>query len=134
MNIQPLLDVLDLQEKAAHYVADELHVQIEDLHGRLQETQVHLEHLAITRKTVLSLADLLPDGPSSPELPDPPGRPRILSVLNEATDPLRARNGREALDPELLPKRAKSTRAKPKRLVKLDTPAETDTGSVPTKQ
>ncbi|MFD7646024.1 hypothetical protein ACFV4P_35955, partial [Kitasatospora sp. NPDC059795] len=127
MNIRPLLDALDLQENAAHYVADDLRVQIEELHGRLQEAQTLLEHLAITRKTVIALADRLPTHPSSPNLPDHPDYPRILAVLNEATDPLRARDVCEALDHELLPKNIEGTRAKLKRLVKLDILTEIDT-------
>ncbi|MFJ5924456.1 hypothetical protein ACIQF6_17840 [Kitasatospora sp. NPDC092948] len=134
MNIQPLLDALDLQEKAAHYVADDLRVQIEELHGRLRETQTLLEHLAITRKTVIALADRLPTHPSPPNLPDHPDHPRILAVLNDATNPLRARDVREALDHEPPPKNIEGTRAKLKRLPKLDILTEIDTGTFTTEQ
>jgi hypothetical protein len=57
---------------------------------------------------------------------------RILAVFNEATGPLRARDVCEAL--ELLPKNIEGTRAKLKRLVKLDVLTEADTGSFTRKQ
>lgn len=52
MNIQPLLDALDLQTDAARTLADDLRAHIDDLQTRLREAETHLEHLAITRKTV----------------------------------------------------------------------------------
>ncbi|MFG3384684.1 hypothetical protein [Streptomyces sp. NPDC047999] len=127
MNVQPLLDALGIQEDAARALADDLRTQIEDLHGRLREAEIHLEHLAITRKTVTALADRLPAVP--PDLPEHPDYPRILAVFNEATGPLRARDVCEALDHELLPKNVEGTRAKLKRLVKLDILTEIDTGN-----
>ncbi|AJC54235.1 hypothetical protein GZL_01639 [Streptomyces sp. 769] len=53
---------------------------------------------------------------------------------NEATGPLRARDVCDALDHELLPKNIEGTRAKLKRLVKLDVLSEVDAGSVTGKQ
>ncbi|MFI9325180.1 hypothetical protein ACIGXI_36140 [Kitasatospora aureofaciens] len=79
-----------------------------------------LEHLAITRDTVKALADRLPAGTSPPETSEHPDYPRILAAFNEATGPLRARDVCEALDHELLAKTIEKTRAKLKRLVKLD--------------
>ena len=73
MNLQPLLDALDLQEDAARALADDLRTQIDDLQTRLREAETHLEHLAITRKTVTGLADRLPAvAPDLPEHPDYP--------------------------------------------------------------
>ncbi|MFC8718650.1 hypothetical protein [Kitasatospora sp. NPDC057198] len=129
MNLQPLLDALDIQENAAQAMADGLRTQIEELHGRLREAQTHLEHLAITRKTVTALADRLPARTSSPDVPEHPDYPPILAVFNEATCPLRARDVCEALDHELLPKNIEGTRAKLKRLVKLGILTELDAGS-----
>ncbi|HJD80903.1 hypothetical protein [Kitasatospora aureofaciens] len=134
MNIQPLLDALDIQENAAQALASDLRAQIEELQGRLQEAETHLEHLAITRKTVTALADRLPARTSAPETPEHPDYPRILAVFNEAAGPLRARDVCEALDHELLPKNIEGTRAKLKRLVKLDVLTEVDTGSFTRKQ
>jgi hypothetical protein len=127
MNLQPLLDALGIQEEAARALADDLRGQITELQDRLREAETHLEHLAITRKTITGLADRLPT--SSPDLPEHPDYPRILAVFNEATGPLRARDVCEALDHELLPKNIEGTRAKLKRLVKLGLLTEVDTGN-----
>ncbi|MEU4066234.1 hypothetical protein AB0F25_28180 [Streptomyces wedmorensis] len=132
MNIQPLLDALGIQENAAQALADDLRTQIDELQGRLREAETHLEHLAITRKTIASLADRLPAVP--PDLPEHPDYPRILAVFNDTTGPLRARDVCEALDHELLPKNIEGTRAKLKRLVKLGILTEADTGSFTRKQ
>ncbi|MDX3536570.1 hypothetical protein PV721_19730 [Streptomyces sp. MB09-01] len=132
MNFQPLLDALDIQENAARGLADDLRTRIGELQARLREAETHLEHLAITRRTVTGLADRLPAAP--PDLPEHPDYPRILGVFNDATGPLRARDVCEALDHELLPKNIEGTRAKLKRLVKLDILTEVDTGSFARKQ
>ncbi|MGV9661122.1 hypothetical protein ACWDR5_29750 [Streptomyces koyangensis] len=127
MNIQPLLDALDLQEDAARALADGLRGQIDDLQSRLREAETHLEHLAITRKTVTGFADRLPA--IAPDLPEHPDYPRILDAFNHATGPLRAKDVSEALGHELLPKNVEGTRAKLKRLVKLGILTEADTGN-----
>ncbi|MGW1106593.1 hypothetical protein [Streptomyces sp. NPDC002540] len=132
MNIQPLLQVLDIQEEAARTQADDLRAQIDDLQGRLREAERHLEHLAITRKTITSLADRIPTSP--PELPEHPDYPRILTAFHEATGPLRAKDVCQALGHELLPKNIEGTRAKLKRLVKLGVLIEPNTGSFAKKQ
>ncbi|MGP3683167.1 hypothetical protein ACTVZO_43150 [Streptomyces sp. IBSNAI002] len=134
MNIEPLLDALDVQQDAARSLAEDLRTQIAELQGRLREAETHLEHLAITRKTVTALADRIPAGADSPDLPEHPDYPRILGVFNDATGPLRARDICEALDHELLPKNIEGTRAKLKRLVKLDVLTEVDAGSFTRKQ
>ncbi|WP_329201846.1 MULTISPECIES: hypothetical protein [unclassified Streptomyces] len=132
MNLQPLLDALGIQEEAARGLADDLRTRIGDLQARLREAETHLEHLAITRKTVTGLADRLPAAP--PDLPEHPDYPRILAVFNDATSPLRARDVCEALNHELLPKNIEGTRAKLKRLVKLGILTEADTGTFTRKQ
>ncbi|MFC8276618.1 hypothetical protein ACFUJR_29620 [Streptomyces sp. NPDC057271] len=132
MNIQPLLDALGIQEDAARAIADDLRTQIGELQARLREAETHLEHLAITRKTVTALADRLPAVP--PDLPEHPDYPRILGVFNDVAGPLRARDVCEALDHELLPKNIEGTRAKLKRLVKLGILTEADAGGFTRKQ
>ncbi|MCO8307157.1 MULTISPECIES: hypothetical protein [Streptomyces] len=112
--------------------ADDLRRQIEGLQTRLREAETHLEHLAITRKTVTSLADRIPASP--PELPEHPDYARILTVFNEATGPLRAKDVCQSLGHELLPKNVKGVRAELKRLVKLGVLAEADMGSFARKQ
>lgn len=134
MNIQPLLAALEIQEDAARTLTDDLRTQAEKLQARLREAEIQLEHLAITRKTITALADRIPTQAASPDLPEHPDYPRILAVFNEATGPLRARDICEALDHELLPKNIEGTRAKLKRLVKLDLLSEDDVGSFATKQ
>ncbi|MFF2641728.1 hypothetical protein ACFVUB_17970 [Streptomyces niveus] len=134
MSIQPLLDALGIQEDAARALADDLRTQITELQGRLREAETHLEHLAITRKTVTVLVDRLPAQTSAPDRPEHPDHPRILTVFNEATDSLRAREVCEALGHELLPKNIEGTRAKLKRLVELDVLTEVDAGSFTRKQ
>ena len=107
MNIQPILQALDIQEEAARAQADDLRRQIEGLQTRLREAETHLEHLAITRKTVTSLADRLPASP--PELPEHPDYARILTVFDEATGPLRAKDVCQVLGHELLPKNSRAS-------------------------
>ncbi|MGY5123645.1 hypothetical protein [Streptomyces nigrescens] len=97
-----------------------LRTQINELQARLREAETHLEHLAITRKTVTALTERLLTQAASLNLPEHPDYPRILAVFNEATGPLRARDICEALDYELPPKNIEGIRAKLKRLVKLD--------------
>jgi hypothetical protein len=132
VNLQPLLDALDLQEDAARALADDLRAQIDDLQTRLREAEMHLEHLAITRKTVTGLADRLPA--VAPDLPEHPDYPRILAPFNHVTGPLRAKDVCEALGRELLAKNVEGTRAKLKRLVKLGILTEADTGNLARKQ
>jgi predicted transcriptional regulator len=129
VNIQPLLDALGIQEDAARALTHDLRTQIAELQTRLREAETHLEHLAITRKTVTALADRIPAQAGSSDLPEHPDYPRILAVLNEATSPLRARDVCEALDHELLPKNIEGARSKLKRLVKLGILTEADSGN-----
>ncbi|MFI6063525.1 hypothetical protein [Streptomyces sp. NPDC051286] len=129
MSIQPVLEALDVQEEAARTLADGLRAQIEELQSRLREAETHLEHLAITRTTVTALADRLPAQTSAADRPEHPDYPRILAVFNEATRPLWAREVCEALGHEQLPKNIEGTRAKLKRLVKLDVLTEADAGN-----
>lgn len=134
MSIQPLLEALDVQEDAARTIADDLRTQIAGLQARLREAETHLEHLTITRKTVTALADRLPAQTSAADRPEHPDYPRILAVFNEATQPLRAREVCEAIGHEPLPKSIEGTRAKLKRLVKLDVLTEADAGNFTSKQ
>ncbi|WP_374776813.1 hypothetical protein OG756_32755 [Streptomyces sp. NBC_01310] len=134
MNIDPLIDALGIQQDAARALAEDLRTEIDALQARLREAEIHLEHLAITRKTVTALADRIPAQADSPYLPVHPDHPRILTVFNEATGPLRARDVCQALDHELLPKNVEGTRAKLKRLVKLDVLTEVDVDSFARKQ
>ncbi|MGW5277215.1 hypothetical protein ACWEQP_32735 [Streptomyces sp. NPDC004044] len=75
MNVQPLFEALDVQEDAALAMADGLRTQVNELQTRLREVETHLEHLAITRKTVTALADRIPTRADSPGLPEHPDSP-----------------------------------------------------------
>jgi hypothetical protein len=134
VNLKPLLDALAIQEDAARSMAEDLGVQIAELQARLREVESHLEHLDITRKTVTALADRLPAGADSPDLPEHPDYSRILAVFHEATGPLKARDVCQALGHALLPKHIEGARAKLKRLVKLDTLTEIEPGNFTRKQ
>jgi hypothetical protein len=105
---------------------------MDGLQTRLREAGTHLEHLAITHKTVIGLADRLPASP--PELPEYPDCPRIFAVLNEVTGPLRAKGVSQAFGHDLLPKIVEGAWAKLKRLVKLGILTEADTGNIARKQ
>ncbi|MFF4308500.1 hypothetical protein [Streptomyces sp. NPDC001601] len=138
MNLNSLLQALDLQEDAARALADDLRTQIDALQTQLREAELRLEHLAITRTTITGRADRIPaqtvDPAGSPELPEHPDYPRILSVFNDATGPLRARDICQALDFELLPKHVERTRAKMKRLVTMGILTEAEPGTFSKKQ
>ncbi|MEV0913291.1 hypothetical protein AB0I93_03255 [Streptomyces sp. NPDC049967] len=72
----------------------------------MRKAETHLEHLAITRTTVTSLADRLPA--AAPDLPEHPDYPRILAASNHATGPIRAKDVCQALGHEMLPKNVRS--------------------------
>jgi hypothetical protein len=120
VNLQPLIDRLASCEPQATARAEQLRAQIEDLAARLGEAEQELEHLRITRKTVLALpeeAEAPPAGPA--DLPEHPDYQRILTVFAVgARRPLRARDPCEALDTGFEPKRIEGMRSKLKRLVK----------------
>lgn len=138
MNLNPLLQALDLQEGAARALANDLHTQINALQTHLREAELRLEHLAITRTTVTGLADRIPAQTVAPagslELPEHPDYPRILTVFNATTSPLKARDVCQTLGFELLPKHIERTRAKMKRLVTLGILTEAEPGTFSKKQ
>jgi len=68
VNIRPLLEALDIQPEAARAQADDLRTQIDEPRTRLREAETHLEHLAITRRTVTSLARILPPRRNRPSI------------------------------------------------------------------
>ncbi|MFF3463476.1 hypothetical protein [Streptomyces sp. NPDC002619] len=53
--VKPLLERLDAREQAMTDQAERVRAQIEELTARLGELDEHLEHLRITRKTILAL-------------------------------------------------------------------------------
>ena len=121
MNLQPLLARLAYHEQQVTAGAERLREQIAELTGRLREAQAELEHLRITRKTILALPDEdtpRPPAPEPPTQPDHPDYQRILDAFATADHPLRARDLCKALDTGFEPNRIENMRSKLKRLVK----------------
>ncbi len=121
MNLEPLLARLATQEQQTTANAERLREQIAELTDRLREAEEELEHLHITRKTILSLPDEdtpRPPAPEPPARPDHPDYQRILDAFATADRPLHAKDLCEALDTGFEPKHIEGMRSKLKRLVK----------------
>src|SRR5690606_10918057 len=119
------------REKALTSQIEQIQARIEELTARLRDLDLDLDHLRITRKTLLVLAGE-PD-PASPPPPAPvvPGHPayqQILTLMTSAGQPTRARDLCLALDLPLERKNIENTRAKLKRLVSLALLVETEPG------
>jgi hypothetical protein len=108
-----LLDKIEAREQALGRQAEQARAEMEDLAARLREPGEAIDHLRITRKTLLSLAGEPaadePDGPP-PVLPGHPAYQQILAVFADAGRPMRARDLCQALD---LPHRAQEHREHP---------------------
>ncbi|MFI6541172.1 hypothetical protein ACIBHY_52590 [Nonomuraea sp. NPDC050547] len=127
-----LLDRIDTHEKALTSQIEQTQARIEELTGRLRELGQDLDHLRITRKTLLVLAAepaLAPPPPPAPTVPDHPAYRQILAILADTGQPTRARDLCAALDLPLARKNIENTRAKLKRLVGLGILEETEPGS-----
>jgi hypothetical protein len=126
-----LLDRIDLREKALTSHIEQIQAQIEELTARLRELDQNLDHLRITRKTLLVLAaepdPALPPPPAS-VIPDHPAYQQILTLMSDAGQPTRARDLCLALDLPLARKNIENTRAKLKRLVTLGILVEAEPG------
>ena len=125
-----LLDRIDAREKALTSQIEQTRDQIEELTGRLRELDQDLDHLRITRKTLLVLAaepDPAP-APPAPVVLDHPAYQQIFTLMTSAGQPTRARDLCLALDLPLERKNIENTRAKLKRLVTLGILVETEPG------
>lgn len=119
MNLQPLIDQLTSCEQQTTARAEQLSTQMENLAAQLREAEQELEHLRITRKTVLALPQEAEAPPVAPaDLPSHPDYQRILTAFAGTSRSLRARDLCEALDTGFEPKRIEGMRSKLKRLVK----------------
>jgi predicted transcriptional regulator len=120
MDVQPLLDAITARERAVTYQAEQLRSTMEELAAQLRENEQELEHLGITRKTVLAFAEEVAAQPPepTPDLPEHPAYQQILAAFAHERRPLRARDLCEALDLGFTPKTVEGMRAKLKRLVK----------------
>ncbi|MET9339021.1 hypothetical protein [Nonomuraea sp. NPDC003804] len=96
----------------------------------LRELDEAIDHLRITRTTLLSLADEDDAEPVAPPpaLPDHPAYQQILAVFADVGGPLRARDLCEALDLPIVSKNTENIRSKLKRLVSRGILVETEPG------
>lgn len=109
---------------------EQTRAEIDTLTVRLRELEEAAEHLRITRKTLLALADE-PESDNTPPAPVLPGHPayrQILDIFADLGRPLRARDLCQALDLPIVPKNTEKTRAKLKRLVSQGILVETEPG------
>jgi hypothetical protein len=117
-----LLDKIDAREQALAREAEQARTMMDDLAARVRELDEAIDHLRITRKTLLSLAGE-PEPGTGPEPAEPPpvlpGHPlyqQILAVFADAAGPMRARDLCQALDLPIVPKNTENIRSKLKRL------------------
>ncbi|GAA3316385.1 hypothetical protein [Nonomuraea dietziae] len=111
---------------------EQTQTDIDSLTARLSELSQEAEHLRISRKTLLSLAeaDLAPAEPDAPPLVgfDHPDYQQILTVFSETGGSLRARDLALAMDLPLTPNGIQNVRAKLKRLTSRGILIETEPG------
>jgi hypothetical protein len=125
-----LLDKIEAREQALARQAGQARAQMEDLAARLRGLDEAIDHLRITRKTLLSLAGepaAEPAGPA-PVLPGHPAYQQILAVFADAAGPMRARDLCQALDLPIVPKNTENIRSKLKRLASRGILIETEPG------
>jgi hypothetical protein len=113
----PILDLIAQREAAAGTAAERLREQIATLTDQLTAAETELTELAITRKTLLSLA-----GQTDPATPTDatvatPAYQQILAVFNAAAGGMRAKDICHALGTGTTAKDTEGLRAKLKRLV-----------------
>jgi transposase len=125
-----VLDMIDARGQALAREAGQARAQIEDLAARLRELDEAIDHLQITRKTLLSLAAEPAAEPAQPP-PVLPGHPlyqQILAIFGDAAGPMRARDLCQALDLPIAPKHTENIRSKLKRLASRGILVETEPG------
>lgn len=130
---RPLLDKIDAREAALAREAEQTRALIEESTAKLHELDETIDHLRITRKTLLALADEPGTGPAAltappPVLPDHPAYQQILTVFADVGRPMRARDLCQAMDLPIVSKNTENIRSKLKRLVSRDILIETEPG------
>lgn len=127
-----LLDKIDAHERALTSQLEQTQAEIDVLTARLGELGETIEHLRITRKTLLWLAgqdtDPTEPAPPPPSVPDHPAYQQILTAFADLNRPLRARDLCQALDLPIVGKNTENIRAKLKRLVSRGILTETEPG------
>ncbi|MET7949393.1 hypothetical protein [Micromonospora sp. NPDC005324] len=117
MTPPPLLNLLTDRETAAGITVERLREQITTLTDQLTAAETELAELAITRKTLLSLAEQTSPMPAADVTLASPAYQQILAVFHTATAPMRAKDICRALGTGATAKDTEGLRAKLKRLV-----------------
>ncbi|MEV2273936.1 hypothetical protein [Nonomuraea africana] len=123
-----LLDRIDARETALTCETEHVQAQIDELTAKLSELGQAIEHLRITRKTLLALAEEPEPASPSPVLPDHPAYQQILAAFAEVGQPMRARDLCQVLDLPIARTNTENIRAKLKRLVSRGILVETEPG------
>ena len=111
------LEKIAAREQAITAAADNLHAQIQTLTDQLRDLDAEAADLATARKVVLALGEDDPLPETHPGLPDNPVYQHILTVLTDATTPLRCKDLCHALDLGTGASQIEGMRSKLKRLV-----------------
>ena len=113
-----LLDKIEAREQALAREAGQARTMMDDLAARVRELDEAIDHLQITRKTLLSLAGEPGTEPAEapPVLPGHPLYQQILAAFTDTARPMRARDLCQALDLPIAPKNTENIRSKLKRL------------------
>ncbi|WP_214111423.1 hypothetical protein [Acrocarpospora catenulata] len=127
-----LLDRIDAREQALTCQIEQTQAEIDTLTARLSELSEAIEHLRISRKTLIALAEEVP-APVEPAAPPPtvpehPAYQQILTVFGGAGGCLRARDLAMAMDLPLTQNDIQNVRAKLKRLASRGILVETEPG------
>ncbi|MBF8190688.1 IS30 family transposase [Nonomuraea sp. K274] len=111
---------------------EQTQAEIDTLTAHLDELSEQIEHLRISRKTLISLAEEDPDpaepAATPPAIPDHPAYQQILTVFSEAGGSLRTRDLAMAMDLPLTQNAIQNVRAKLKRLASRSILVETEPG------
>jgi hypothetical protein len=125
-----LLERIEAREAALTHQAEQPRTQIEELTAKLRALDEAIDHLRITRKTLLSLAEEAVPEPAAPppELPGHPAYQQILTIFADTGRPLRARDLCQAMDLPIVGTNTENIRSKLKRLVSPGILIETEPG------
>jgi len=126
-----LLDRIDAREHILTGQIEQTQAEIDTLTARLSELSEQVEHLRISRKTLISLAEEDPtpaESSAPPMVSNHPAYQQILAVFGEVGGSLRARELAMALDLPLTRNDIQNLRAKLKRLTGRGILVETEPG------
>jgi hypothetical protein len=124
-----LLDRIDAREHSLTCQIEQTQAEIDTLTAHISELSEAIEHLRISRKTLISLAEEDPAPAEPPQaVPDHPAYQQILAAFDEADGSLRARDLALAMDLPLSQNNIQNVRAKLKRLASRGILIETEPG------